>query len=55
MRRQQSERGGRVGRSVRGARLRLESLEAREVPATFTVTNTADSGPGSLRQVMAPT
>ena len=30
--------------------LRLESLEDRCVPSTFTVLNTSDSGPGSLRQ-----
>src|SRR5437016_2507198 len=28
---------------------RLEVLEDRTVPSTFTVTNLADSGPGSLR------
>ncbi|MDB5308259.1 MAG: polymorphic outer membrane protein, partial [Gemmataceae bacterium] len=32
-----------------GHRLTLESLEARVVPSTFTVLNTSDSGPGSLR------
>src|SRR5688500_7549020 len=32
--------------------LRLERLEAREVPAVFTVTTTGDSGPGSLRQAI---
>jgi hypothetical protein len=30
-------------------RLRLEALETRCVLSTFTVTNTADSGDGSLR------
>jgi uncharacterized repeat protein (TIGR01451 family) len=30
----------------------LESLESRAVPATFTVTTIADSGPGSLRQAI---
>jgi hypothetical protein len=29
--------------------LRLEALEDRAVPSTFTVLNLADSGPGSLR------
>jgi hypothetical protein len=33
-------------------RLRLESLEDRATPATFTVTNTADSGTGSLRDAI---
>lgn len=32
----------------RAARIGLEPLEAREVPAAFTVTTTAASGPGSL-------
>src|SRR5262245_47695602 len=32
--------------------LNLESLEDRSVPTTFTVTNTADSGTGSLRQAI---
>src|SRR5262245_46165974 len=32
-----------------GFRPRLETLEAREVPAVITVVNTADSGTGSLR------
>jgi len=32
--------------------LRLEALEAREVPATFTVTNVLDSGAGSLREAV---
>src|SRR5438874_12056765 len=30
----------------------LESLEPRMLVSDFTVTNTADSGPGSLRQAM---
>jgi parallel beta-helix repeat protein len=34
------------------ARLRLEGLEERAVPATFTVTNTNSSGAGSLRQAI---
>src|SRR5262245_38191243 len=33
-------------------RPRLETLEDRTAPAVFTVTNTADSGPGSLRQAV---
>src|SRR5262245_16221843 len=37
-------------RSKRPTRLHLERLEPRTVPATFTVTNTADAGAGSLRQ-----
>ena len=32
------------------ARLALQDLEDRSVPATFTVTTTADSGAGSLRE-----
>src|SRR5262245_8200494 len=35
-----------------GFRPRLETLEDRTAPAVFTVTNTADSGPGSLRQAV---
>src|SRR5262249_9109271 len=35
-----------------GFRPRLEALEDRTVPTTFTVTATADSGPGSLRQAI---
>ncbi len=34
------------------SKLRLEHLESREVPATFTVTNTADTGAGSFRQAI---
>src|SRR5262245_28299434 len=30
----------------------LESLEARDVPAVFTVTNTLDTGAGSLQQAI---
>ena len=33
-------------------RLGVEGLEDRTVPSTFLVTNTADSGPGSLRQAI---
>ena len=32
------------------ARLSVNSLECRVLPAIYTVTNTLDSGPGSLRQ-----
>lgn len=38
-------------RSRPGVRLRLEGLEARDVPA-FWVTNGGDSGPGTLRQAI---
>jgi len=31
---------------------RLERLEARTLPSSFTVLNTNDSGPGSLRQAI---
>jgi hypothetical protein len=34
-------------------RPRVEALEARDVPSTLTVTNTNDSGPGSLRAEIA--
>src|SRR5262245_9278867 len=33
-------------------KLRLQPLEVRDVPATFTVTNLSDSGAGSLRQAI---
>src|SRR5687767_8409817 len=48
-------------RKTRTSRLALESLETREVPATFTVTNTGDNGgsnpaaganTGTLRQAI---
>jgi hypothetical protein len=42
--------GGPAARRSRTARLRVHELEDRAVPATFTVTNLNDSGPGSLRQ-----
>jgi hypothetical protein len=32
--------------------LRVEALEDRTLPSTFTVLNLADSGPGSLRQAV---
>src|SRR5262249_6429412 len=35
------------------ARLLLDALESRTVPATYTVTNTNDNGGGSLRQAIA--
>jgi titin len=37
---------------ARVTRLRLEALERRTLPSTFTVLNTNDSGPGSLRQAL---
>src|SRR5437870_4927005 len=40
-----------AGRS-RQSRLRLEILEDRCLPTTFTVVNTSDGGPGSLRQAI---
>src|SRR5947209_8741797 len=44
-----------AGKSRRAPRprLRLEMLEDRTVPSTFTVTNVAPSGPGSLRAAIA--
>src|SRR5262245_34685828 len=39
-------------RRPRAARLRVEPLEGRALPAVFTVVNTNDAGPGSLRQVI---
>src|SRR5262249_22793534 len=36
----------------RNVQLRLQCLEDRTVPATFTVTNSADTGVGSLRQAI---
>jgi parallel beta-helix repeat protein len=39
-------------RRPRATRLRVEALEGRALPAVFTVVNTNDSGPGSLRQVI---
>ena len=42
------------GTTVRGP-LRLETLDNRDLPSVFTVTTTADSGPGSLRQAILDT
>jgi hypothetical protein len=39
-------------RRSRRRALRIESLEDRTTPATFTVATTADAGPGSLRQAI---
>src|SRR4051812_32606647 len=41
-----------ASRSRGRARLMLHALEGRVVPATFTVTNDADAGAGSLRQAI---
>ncbi len=35
--------------SAKSCRPHLEDLESRQLPSAFTVTNTGDSGPGSLR------
>ena len=43
---------GAVGTSGRSCQPRLEALEDRQLPATFLVTTTADSGPSSLRQAI---
>ena len=37
----------------RGFRPRLDALEDRTVPSTFTVTSLADTGPGTLRAEVA--
>ena len=43
----------RLGRRARPTcPLHAEILEDRQLLATFTVTNTGDSGPGSLRQAI---
>jgi hypothetical protein len=39
-------------RQPRTACLRVETLEERHLPSTFAVTNTNDSGAGSLRQAI---
>ena len=44
--------GRRSSRNPASTRLRFEALEDRAVPATFTVSNLLDSGPGSLRQAI---
>jgi hypothetical protein len=45
---------GRTSKTARTnrTRLQLESLEARLVLSTLTVTNVNDAGPGSLRQAI---
>src|SRR5262249_61896247 len=49
----QRRRGRRLGRHPRQRFVpRLEALEDRTVPSTFTVGTLADSGPGSLRQAI---
>ncbi|MGE3820294.1 MAG: LEPR-XLL domain-containing protein, partial [Isosphaeraceae bacterium] len=47
-----TRRDARVRSIRRASAPRLEQLEPRVVLSTFTVTNTDDSGPGSLRQAM---
>ena len=42
-----------IRRAPRKTRLAMEALEDRTVPTTFTVTNTNDSGAGSLRDAVA--
>ncbi len=42
----------RADRPARRARLRLEPLEGRDTPATFTVTDLGDAGPGTLRDAI---
>jgi predicted outer membrane repeat protein len=43
---------GASGSAPRRARLQVEKLEERDVPATFTVSNANDDGMGSLRQAI---
>src|SRR6266446_4055184 len=51
--RSRQPRGKKARRERRNSRrLRLEALEDRRVPATFMVTNTNNSGPGSLTQAI---
>src|SRR4051812_2959067 len=55
--RNRADRGARLaarfhGRSVRRNRLRFDWLEDRTLLAAFVVSNTDDSGPGSLRQAI---
>src|SRR5258708_1818083 len=47
-------KAGCAGKNQRSARFtpRLEALEDRALPSTFTVLNVADSGAGSLRQAI---
>src|SRR5262245_28034816 len=52
-RRQSTVTRNRGGAPARRCRPVLERLEDRRVPSTFTVVNTLDSGPGSLRQAIA--
>ncbi|MGL6072775.1 MAG: beta strand repeat-containing protein [Fimbriiglobus sp.] len=48
----QSARSLLIQKSQARPSLTLQSLEARDVPATFTVTNTNDAGTGSLRDAI---
>src|SRR3979490_1167114 len=52
--RNRPSKSGRAGKQLRRARYtpRLEILEDRMLPSTFTVLNLADSGTGSLRQAV---
>jgi hypothetical protein len=52
LRRQTSNRDLRGRQRAARSRLRLEALEDRWLPSTFLVTNTGDSGSGSLRQAI---
>src|SRR5438128_1811143 len=45
-------RRARTEQRPNAARLRVEQLEVRLVPANYLVTNTSDSGAGSLRQAI---
>src|SRR5262245_41027252 len=47
-----SRHSRRAGRRRSYARPWLELLEGRRLPSTFTVLNTGDGGPGSLRQAI---
>src|SRR5262249_12369972 len=48
----QRHRNRRPAPTPPGTRLRLEQFETRLTPSTFVVSNTGDSGPGSLRQAI---